>query len=500
MEYLLQASNISKSFPGVKALDDVSIEVYPGEVIGLIGENGAGKSTLIKILAGVLQKDTGTIHFKDKKIEIENPHQAQELGISIIYQELNLIPNLSIAENIFFGREKRKSHLFLDKEDTANSAQVLLDRVGLNLDPKTLVQELSLSRRQMVEVAKALSLNAELYIMDEPTSALTDSEVEILFQVIRNIRGSNKSVMFVSHKMDEVFTLCDRIHVLRDGKKVGTVQSSEAKDDQIVTMMVGREIGDMFVRERIPKKNEILRVQNLSAENGINNISFSLKKGEIVGFAGLVGSGRTETMRALFGIDRVTSGDVFIENKKVEIKSVHDAIMHGLGFVPEDRKEQGLILEMAVRENITLPAIENYTKYGLLVRRQENEVAQEYINKLRIITPSQEQIAAYLSGGNQQKVVLAKWLALNPKILILDEPTRGIDVGAKKEIHSIMNELVKRDISIIMISSELPEILAMSDKIVVMHNKTIKGELDYKEANQNKIMQIALSSTMSKGT
>jgi ABC-type sugar transport system ATPase subunit len=500
MKYLLEATNISKSFPGVKALDNVCLDVYPGEVLGLIGENGAGKSTLIKILAGVLQKDSGTVTVNDRKIEIHTPYQAQELGISIIYQELNLIPNLSIAENIFFGREKRKSHIFLDKDETISQSQKLLDKVGLNIEPRTLVQELSISHRQMVEVAKALSLNASLYIMDEPTSALTDSEVEILFDVIRDIRDSNKSVIFVSHKMDEVFSLCDRIHVLRDGKDVGTVQPVDTSGDEIVKMMVGREIGDMFVRDRVPKKDEVILVQSLFSDNGIENISFSVKRGEIVGFAGLVGSGRTETMRAIFGIDRVTSGKIFIDGKEVEIRNVSDAVRYGLGFVPEDRKEQGLILEMAVRENITLPTIENYTKYGLLVKKQENQIAQEYIDKLRIITPSQDQISAYLSGGNQQKVVLAKWLALNPKILILDEPTRGIDVGAKKEIHSIMNELVKRGIAIIMISSELPEILAMSDKIVVMHNKTIKGELDYKEANQNKIMQIALTSTMNKGS
>ena len=490
---LLEATGISKRFPGVQALEAVSIEVLPGEVIGLVGENGAGKSTLIKVLAGILQKDSGTIVFDGRDVDISSPHRAQELGISIIYQELNLIPNLTIGENIFVGREKRKAALFLDRDATFTGARLLMERVGLAMDPRTPVEELSISHRQMVEVAKALSLNARLYIMDEPTSTLTDTEVDVLFDIVRRIKAANNSVIFVSHKMDEVFALCDRIHVLRDGKDVGTVNVSETDPDQVVHMMVGREIGNLFVRDETIPGEAVLEVQGLCSERGIEDVSFAVRQGEIVGFAGLVGSGRTETMRALFGIDRITAGEVKVTGRKVEIRNVRDAIALGLGFVPEDRKEQGLILQMAVRENITLPGLERFRSHGLVSRKKETQVAQSYIDKLRIMTPSQEQTSAYLSGGNQQKVVLSKWLALAPTVLILDEPTRGIDVGAKKEIHAIMNDLARQGVAIIMISSELPEILAMSDRIVIMHDKTVKGELDRHQASQKRIMQIALS-------
>jgi len=496
---LLEAVGISKRFPGVQALDSASIEVNPGEIIGLLGENGAGKSTLIKILAGILPKDEGTVIFDGQKVEIDSPHKAQELGISIIYQELNLIPNLSLAENIFMGREKRKAIFFLDRDTTLKSARSLMDSVGLSIDPGVLVEDLSISHRQMVEVAKALSLNAKLYIMDEPTSTLTESEVEVLFALIRRIKAENKSVIFVSHKMDEIFSLCDRLHVLRDGKDVGTVYCSETDHDEVVQMMVGREIGNLFQRDKTKLGNEVLRVQGLSSENGIQNVSFTVRKGEIVGIAGLIGSGRTETMRALFGIDRITAGRISIDNQEAEIKCVGDAIALGLGLVPEDRKEQGLILEMTVRENITLPRLERFRNNGLLSLKREIRTAQDYIDKLKIRTPGHEQTSAFLSGGNQQKVVLSKWLGLSPKILILDEPTRGIDVAAKKEIHAIMNELAQQGVAIIMISSELPEIIAMSDRIVIMHDQTVKGILDRAEATQQKIMQIALSTDSNMG-
>jgi ABC-type sugar transport system ATPase subunit len=496
---LLEAVGISKGFPGVQALDSASIEVIPGEIIGLLGENGAGKSTLIKILAGILPKDEGTVVFDGQEVEISSPQKAQELGISIIYQELNLIPNLSLAENIFMGREKRKAAFFLDRDTTLKSARSLMDSVGLSIDPNVLVEDLSISHRQMVEVAKALSLNAKLYIMDEPTSTLTGSEVEVLFTLIRRIKAENKSVIFVSHKMDEIFSLCDRLHVLRDGKDVGTVQCSETDRDEVVQMMVGREIGKLFRRDKSEPGEEILCVQGLSSENGIRDVSFTVRKGEIVGISGLVGSGRTETMRALFGIDRITAGRISIDNQVVDIKCVRDAIALGLGLVPEDRKEQGLILEMTVRENITLPRLERFRNNGLLSLNREIRTAQEYIDKLKIRTPGHEQTSAFLSGGNQQKVVLSKWLGLSPKILILDEPTRGIDVGSKKEIYAIMNELAQQGVAIIMISSELPEILAMSDRIVIMHDQTVKGILNRAEATQQKIMQIALTTNSSTG-
>jgi ABC-type sugar transport system ATPase subunit len=496
---LLEAIGISKRFPGVQALDSASISVMPGEVIGLLGENGAGKSTLIKILAGILPKDAGAVIFNGKEVEITSPHKAQELGISIIYQELNLISNLSLAENIFIGREKKKAGFFFDRSATITNARILMEKVGLSLEPDTLVEDLSISHRQMVEVAKALSLNARLYIMDEPTSALTEKEVKVLFALVRQIRAENKSVIFVSHKMDEVFSICDRIHVLRDGRDVGTVRCAETDQDEVVQMMVGREIGSLFRRDKAELGKEVLQVQDLCSENGIRNISFRVKRGEIVGIAGLVGSGRTETMRAIFGIDRITSGRILIDNHVASIKSVRDAINLGLGLVPEDRKEQGLILEMTVRENITLPRLERFKKNGILSKVREVQTAQACIRKLNIRTPTYDQTSAFLSGGNQQKVVLSKWLDLSPKILILDEPTRGIDVGAKKEIYAIMNELAHQGVAIIMISSELPEILAMSDRIVIMHDQTVKGILDRADATQEKIMQIALTTDSGKG-
>jgi ABC-type sugar transport system ATPase subunit len=496
---LLEATGISKRFPGVQALDSASIEVMPGEIIGLLGENGAGKSTLIKILAGILPKDAGTIVFDGKEVEVTSPHKAQELGISIIYQELNLIPNLSLAENIFIGREKKKAGFFFDRIATNTNARSLMKKVGLSIDPDTLVEDLSISHRQMVEVAKALSLNARLYIMDEPTSALTEKEVKVLFALVRQIKAGNKSVIFVSHKMDEIFSLCDRIHVLRDGRDIGTVRCAETDQGEVVQMMVGREIGDLFWRDKAEPGEEVLKVQDLGSENGIQDVSFTVKKGEIVGIAGLVGSGRTETMRALFGIDRITAGQILIDNQVAEIKSVRDAIALGFGLVPEDRKEQGLILEMTVRENITLPKLERFRKNGILSKVREVQTARDCIDKLNIRTPTYDQTAAFLSGGNQQKVVLSKWLDLSPKILILDEPTRGIDVGAKKEIYAIMNALAQEGVAIIMISSELPEILAMSDRIVIMHDQTVKGILDRANATQEKIMQIALTSDSGKG-
>ncbi len=493
MGKLLEAKNISKQFPGVKALDSVSIDIERGEVFGLIGENGAGKSTLIKILAGVHPKDSGEIYLEGNKLVINNPEESQEAGISIIYQELNLVPNLSIAENIFLGKEFRRGRMFLNKNKTLNKAEELLKRVGLNVTATTYVSELSISQRQMVEVAKALAMNAKLIIMDEPTSTLTEKETEVLFSIIHELKKQHIGILFVSHKMDEIFLNCDRVHILRDGKDVDTLKISEAERDEIIDMMVGREIGTIFVKDSKPRDKVLLSVSNLRSGHGVEDVSFDVKYGEIVGFAGLVGSGRTETMRTLFGLDKVLGGTITIEGKQVSISSPVDAIKLGFGFVPEDRKEQGLILGMTVKENITLPNIEEYSKYGLVSKRAENNVASHFIESLDIKTPHMNQITAFLSGGNQQKVVLSKWLEIKPRLLILDEPTRGIDVGAKKEIHKIMNDLVTSGVSIIMISSELPEVLSMSDRIVVMHGGVVKGEIPCEGATQEIIMRIALT-------
>lgn len=493
MEKLLEVKNISKQFPGVKALDNASLDLNKGEVLGLIGENGAGKSTLIKILAGVHRKDSGELYLEGKPIDIENPEASQKAGISIIYQELNLVPNLSIAENIFMGKEFRKASFFLDKKNTLEKAESLLKEVGLDVDATTLISDLSISQRQMVEVAKALAMDAKIIIMDEPTSTLTGKETDILFSIIEGLVRKGVGIIFVSHKMDEISKICQRVHILRDGKDVGTFITGEISKEDIIGLMVGRELGSIFVKDSKAGETTILSVTNLRSDNGVKNVTFDLKKGEILGFAGLVGSGRTETMRAIFGLDKILEGTIEIEGERVEIESPMDAIKKGIGFVPEDRKELGLVLPMTVKENITLPNLPAYQNYGLLNKRREAETAENFVSSLSIKTPHINQTTNNLSGGNQQKVVLSKWLEMKPRILILDEPTRGIDVGAKKEIHKIMSDLAGSGVSMIMISSELPEILSMSDRIVVMHKGEVKGEIPCKGATQESIMSIALS-------
>lgn len=492
MNELLRVENLSKAFPGVQALDHVSLDVRPGEVVGLIGENGAGKSTLIKILAGVHHPDSGRIFFDGREAVISDPQTSQDVGIGVIFQELNLLPNLSVAENIFIGREIRTFGLFLDRQETERRGVELMRRAGLSCDPWMAVEALSLSHRQMVEVAKALSVDARLIIMDEPTSALTEQEVETLFTIVESLKKRNVAVIFVSHKLDEVFRICDRLHVLRDGKNAGTVARDEATHDKVIRMMVGRDIGSLFVEKNAEIGRPLLEVRNLSSPNGVADVSFSVRRGEILGFAGLVGSGRTEVMRALFGIDPKSKGEILVDGVPVDIHIPSDAIRCGIGFVPEDRQLQGLILEMTVRQNITLPGLQFVSSRGLLQYKKERDVTRLFIDRLRIRTPHQEQTVLNLSGGNQQKVVVAKWLAINPRILILDEPTRGIDVGTKKEIHRLMSELAQRGVAIVMISSELPEVLAMSDRIVVMHEGRKRGELSRDEASQERIMETAL--------
>jgi len=500
MDELLRVENVSKAFPGVQALDKVSLDIRPGEVVGLIGENGAGKSTLIKILAGVHHPDSGRIYFGGDEVTIPNPQTSQNLGISVIFQELNLLPNLSVVENIFVGREHRSFGVFLDRRKTQQRGLELMHDAGLTCDPWLNVDTLSLSRRQMVEVAKALSINAKLIVMDEPTSSLTEQEVKTLFSIVDRLRQKNVAVIFVSHKLDEVFHLCDRLHVLRDGKDVGSKVTDETTHDEVIRMMVGRDLGSLFVKQEADIGRPVLEVRNLSSSKGVDDVSFSVRSGEILGFAGLVGSGRTEVMRAVFGIDPRTGGSVLIDGKEVNIRIPSDAIGHGIGFVPEDRQLQGLILEMTVRHNVTLPGLRFVSYRGFLRNDKEREVTRSFIDQLSIRTPHQEQAVLNLSGGNQQKVVVSKWLAINPRILILDEPTRGIDVGTKKEIHRLMIKLAQRGVAIIMISSELPEVLAMSDRIVVMHEGRKRGELSREEASQERIMETALRGAVKEGT
>jgi ribose transport system ATP-binding protein len=490
---LLRMEKIYKSFPGVDALKDVNISIDKGEVMALTGENGAGKSTLINILSGLYQKDSGEIYFEGKLVNIASPLDAQKMDISTIHQELNLMPNLSVGENIFIAREKIKLHYLIDKKKTNDDASALMKYVGLEIDTTTLIKDLSIAQRQMVEVAKALSINSKLIIMDEPTSSLTDREVEILMGIIRKLREQGVSIIYISHKLSEIFDIADRITVLRDGNTIGTVDAKECSEEMLIQMMVGRELKDIFAKMESKIGEFIFEVKNITSGKMVKNASFKLKKGEILGFAGLVGSGRSELMRAIFGIDKMDKGEVFLNGEKISTSHPSQAIKHGFGFVPEDRKLQGLILGMAVRENITLSSLEKVSNYGFIKSSSEKAVSLDFIEKLSIKTPNQEQKVLNLSGGNQQKVVIAKWLAISPKILILDEPTKGVDVGAKKEIHFLMSKLTQEGVSVIMISSELPEILGMSDRIVVMHKGLIKGEFLRGEATQEKILSLALS-------
>ena len=494
MEYLLRMEHIEKSFPGVRALKDVSLEIRPGEVHALIGENGAGKSTLMKILSGVFKKDSGEIFWMDEPIDIQSTAHSTGLGISIIYQELNQMPNLSIAENIFIGRERRKGRFMLDHKRTVEEAEKYVREVGLDADVRTLCSDLSIAQRQMVEVAKALSVQAKLIIMDEPTSSLTDLETKILMDLIRKLKKNGVSIVFISHKLNEIFEISDRISVLRDGEFVGCIDTAACSNDMLIRMMVGRELTDIYPKKEVPPGDEVLSVRNLHAGKAVQDVSFSVRKGEILGFAGLVGAGRSETMRAIFGVDKADSGEIIVDGKPLPIR--HDpsqAIDAGIGFVPEDRQLQGLVLSMSVRENTTMASMKKTLVNHMVNYNRETEITREYMSRLGIRTPSVEQKVVHLSGGNQQKVVIGKWLNTDPKILILDEPTRGIDVGAKKEIHTLMSELAKQGVAIIMISSELPEVLGMADRVIVMHEGRICGEFARSEATQEKIMETILT-------
>ncbi len=496
MEPIVRMEGISKAFPGVQALDMVDFEAYPGEVMGLVGENGAGKSTLMKILSGAYKKDTGRIFLDGKRIEIENPYHAQRLGISTIYQEFNLTPNQTVAQNIFCNREPREKGIlgklgFINREKMEEEAEKILEIVGAHVSPKSLVKDLSVAEKQMVEIAKALSFKAKIIIMDEPTSALVPEEVEKLFEIINQLKSQGIAVIFISHRLEEVFKIADRITILRDGKLIGVMKKEEIAPEKVIYLMVNRPLAEMFRKEESKLEDVVLEVRNLSKKGVVEDISFKLYKGEILGIAGLVGSGRTEMARLIFGADKKDNGEIYLEGKKVEINSPEDAVRLGIGLVPEDRQNQGLILKLAVRENIGIPILEKLVNLLFVNKEKLNSIAREFVQKLNIKTPSLLQKALYLSGGNQQKVVLAKWLSLNPKVLILDEPTRGIDVGAKVEVHAIMSQLAKSGIGIIMISSEMPEVLAMSDRILVMSEGRLAAELSKKEATQEKIMAYA---------
>nr|WP_180270629.1 sugar ABC transporter ATP-binding protein [Sporanaerobium hydrogeniformans] len=493
-ERLLVMEGIDKSFPGVHALDHCRFDLKAGEVHALVGENGAGKSTLMKILTGVYTKDEGKIIYKGKEIHVSGTKEAQEMGICIVHQELNLMPHLTVAQNMFIGREfTGKNKAFVNDVEANRRAQVLFDKMNLKLDPKTKVGKITVAMQQMVEIAKALSFDSSVLVMDEPTTALTESETEELFKMIKLLKEKGVGIVYISHRMEEIKRITDRITVMRDGMYVDTVNTAEVEMSQVINMMVGRTIFETANEENYTdKENVVLEVKNLNRGKAIKNVSFKLHKGEILGLSGLMGAGRTEVARAIFGADKFESGEIYVKGQKVKITKPLDAVNHGIGYLSEDRKRYGLTLSETVEQNISLASIDRYTnKLGFTNMSTITEMSQEYVNKLSIKTPSTKQKAKNLSGGNQQKVVIAKWLLRDCDILIFDEPTKGIDVGAKSEIYKLLSQLAKEGKAIIMISSELPEILRMSNRIVVMCEGRITGELDIKDATQEEIMKYA---------
>jgi ribose transport system ATP-binding protein len=489
---LLQVREVSKQFPGVRALQKVNLTLHRGEVLALVGENGAGKSTLMKILAGVQTPDSGEILIDGRPVHIDSVNKAFDNGIALIHQELNLADNLEVGANIYLGREPLRLGL-IDHKTLNRNAQRMLERVGLDVAPTATVSTLSIGRQQMVEIAKALSIDARILIMDEPTSSLSSHEAEQLFRVIKDLRASGVSVIYISHRLGEVKELADRVAVLRDGENAGELPREEISHDNMVRLMVGRDVSQFYARQQHEIGETVLQVENLVTPTWPqHSLSFSVRRGEIVGVAGLVGAGRTEMLRTLFGIDRPLRGTVQLNGKSIKLESPVDAIRAGMALVPEDRKRNGLIVDMAVRANIGLAGLRYKQRpLGFLNQAAESADTTEMIRKLRIKTPTAEQIARYLSGGNQQKVVLGKWLALGPSLLLLDEPTRGIDVGAKQEIYRLMEELAEQGMSILFVSSELEEILGMSDRTIVMHEGRITGELTRGQLSEEAIMQLA---------
>ena len=488
---LLEVQNLTRRFPGVVALGGVSLQLARGEVISVIGENGAGKSTLMKILAGVQTPNSGQILLDGRPVVIDSVPAAEALGIALIHQELNLCDNLDIATNIFLGREPRRCGL-IDKRKTYDDALPLLKKVGLDCSPRELVRNLPLGRQQLVEIAKALSVGARVLIMDEPTSSLSQHETDQLYQVVKELRATGVSVIYISHRLGEVKELSDRVVVLRDGQNAGELQRDEINHDAMVRLMIGRDISRLYQRPSHPAGAPALEVRGLRTPvHPRHELNFTVHAGEIVGLAGLVGAGRTELLRVLFGIDRARGGTVRVAGQDVELHSPIDAINAGLALVPEDRKQQGLILEMAVRHNLSLASLRRDARSGFLDRAKEGAITGEMIAALCIKTPNDRQLALYLSGGNQQKIVIGKWLALKPRLLLLDEPTRGIDVGAKQEIYRLMEELAGQGVAILFVSSEMEEILRMSDRALVMHEGGLSGEVPRGQLSEEAIMQLA---------
>ena len=489
---LLRMEHITKTFPGVKALDDVSFDLKAGEVHALLGENGAGKSTLIKVLGGIYRPDAGDIYINGEKADIHSVTSAQRNGIAIIHQELVLVPYMTVAENIFLGREVMKGK-FVNHRAMETEAQKLLDEYDMHVQASELLVNLSIAQQQMVEIVKAISYHSRILVMDEPTSSISDKEVEHLFKIMRTLTEEGVGIIYISHKMSELQEICDRVTVMRDGGYVGTRVVKETSNDELIAMMVGRTLTSYYTRDFLEGGDEVLKVQHLSDGDMVRDVSFEARKGEIVGFAGLVGAGRSETMQAIFGLSGHIKGQIFVEGKEVQIHTPLDALASGIALVPEDRKKDGLYLSQSVRYNMTIEVLKSFIGKMRVDAKKEEEITQKYIDMLSIKTPTHEQRIGNLSGGNQQKVLIGRWLATEPKILILDEPTRGVDVGAKSEIYTIMNQLAKQGMTILMVSSELPEIINMSDRVYVFAEGLVTGCLKHDEVSQESIMKLAAS-------
>jgi len=494
---LLELEGVSKGFPGVQALDDVRLDLRHGEVLALVGENGAGKSTLMKLLAGIYTPDAGVFRMNGHELVIDGPRHAQEQGISIIHQEFNLMPDLTVAQNIFIGREHRSGGLFLDDRALNRRAQDLFDRLGLALDPAEPVEQLTVARQQMVEIAKALSFDAKVLIMDEPTAALNDAEVDVLFELIGRFRSPETGVIYISHRMEELSRISDRITVLRDGRYIDTLETAATDQREVISLMVGRELrGEQRPAGGRVEGEPVLSVRGLSTKRLLRDVSFDVHAGEILGFAGLMGAGRTEVARAIVGADRRDAGVVSVRGREVGIQNPADAARLGIGYLSEDRKQLGVLLERSVRENIVLASLRDYVGALGFVRSSRIEATgREYVRKLRIKTPSTAQLVRNLSGGNQQKVVIAKWLAKDCDVLIFDEPTRGIDVGTKAEVHRLLSELAGQGLAILMISSELPEVLGMADRVLVVCEGRITADIARDDATPENVMAAATRSS-----
>lgn len=482
---------IEKSFGTNSVLRGVDFDIRPGEVHALMGENGAGKSTLMNILTGLHKLDAGEISINGEPKLFDNPKEAEDYGVSFIHQEMNTWPDMTVLENLFIGKEIQNKFGFIQTKQMRVLAEKTFEDLGVQLELDEEVKNLSVGQQQMIEIAKSLMTNAQIIIMDEPTAALTEREIDVLFEIIKTLTAKGVSIVYISHRMEEIFKISDRITVMRDGVSIDTSITKETTNDEVVRKMVGRDLEDYY-----PEKNSVIRdvifeVKDLNQKDRFRNISFNVKSGEIVGFSGLMGAGRTEIMRSIFGVDSLDSGEIFLEGEKIDIHNPSTAIEKGIGFLTEDRKEEGLILDYTLRDNISLPSIDGFSKRGIVDTKAESEFSTLLMERLNVKAESELDIASSLSGGNQQKVVLAKWIGIGSKVLILDEPTRGVDVGAKREIYQLMNELADRGVAIIMVSSDLPEILGVSDRVIVVHEGNIAGELSREEATEEKIMTLA---------